>query len=340
MDIEDLIPHEECVVTMTNFGYLKRQKADIYKTQRRGGRGISGMNRRAEDVPIDMFVGDTHDNALLFTNLGRVYKMKCYEIPESSRTSKGMNINNLVQLLPDEKVTSMIKMPRSGDEGMYLVMVTKKGLIKRIATGNFHSARRKVGIKAIVLNEGDELAWVRLTDGNADLLIATANGKALHIAENTIRPSGKASQGVKAIRLLNDDEVIGMSILRDGAYVFTISENGFGRLTPQSEYPIHARAGQGVNNYKISKNGKVAAIKAVDLDDDIIIMSDNGVMIRVFAKTISVVARTGRGVKIMKMADDSKVVAVARATLYSTASSSSLMLSDMARIIPNGTLFK
>ena len=139
VEIEDLIPHEECVVTMTNFGYLKRQKADIYKTQRRGGRGVSGMNRRAEDVPIDMFVGDTHDNALLFTNLGRVYRMKCYEIPESSRTSKGMNINNLLQLLPNEKVTSMIKMPESGDEGMYLVMVTKRGLIKRIATSNLFS---------------------------------------------------------------------------------------------------------------------------------------------------------------------------------------------------------
>ena len=314
VEVEDLIPHEECVVTMTNFGYLKRQKADIYKTQRRGGRGISGMNRRAEDVPIDMFVGDTHDFALLFTNLGRVYKMKCYEIPESSRTSKGMNINNLVQLLPNEKVTSMIKMPQTGDEGMYLVMITKKGLIKRIATSNFHSARRKVGIKAIELNDGDELAWVRLTDGNADLLIATVNGKALHIAENTVRPSGKAARGVKAIRLLGDDEVVGMSILRDGAYVFTISENGFGRLTPQSEYPIHSRGGQGVNNYKAVRNGKVAAIKAVDLNDDIIVIADNGVIIRVFAETISFQSRSGGGVKIMKMTDDSKVVAVARAT--------------------------
>ena len=314
VEVEDLIPHEECVVTMTNFGYLKRQKADIYKTQRRGGRGISGMNRRAEDVPIDMFVGDTHDFALLFTNLGRVYKMKCYEIPESSRTSKGMNINNLVQLLPNEKVTSMIKMPQTGDEGMYLVMITKKGLIKRIATSNFHSARRKVGIKAIELNEGDELAWVRLTDGNADLLIATVNGKALHIAENTIRPSGKAAHGVKAIKILGDDEVVGMSILRDGAYVFTISEKGFGKLTPQSEYPIYRRGNKGVKNYPVSDHGKVAAIKAVDLDDDIIVIADNGVIIRVFAETISVVSRNGRGVKIMKMADDSKVVAVARAT--------------------------
>ncbi len=315
VEIEDLIPHEECVVTMTNFGYLKRQKADIYKTQRRGGRGISGMNRRAEDVPIDIFVGDTHDNALLFTNLGKVYKMKCYEIPESSRTSKGMNINNLLQLLPNEKVTSMIKMPESGDEGMYLVMVTKRGLIKRIATSNFRSARRKTGLNAIALNDGDELAWVRLTDGNSDLLIATANGKALHIAENTIRPSGKASHGVKAIRLFGDDEVVGMSILRDGAYVFTISENGFGRLTPQTEYPIHARGGQGINNYKAAdRNGKVAAIKAVDLNDDIIVMADNGVIIRVFAETISLQSRLGGGVKIMKMTDDSKVVAVARAT--------------------------
>ena len=297
---------------MTNFGYLKRQKVDTYHTQRRGGRGISGMNRREEDVPTDMFVGSTHDYALFFTNLGKVYKMKCYEIPESSRTAKGMNINNLVQLLPNEKVTSMIKMPETGDEGMYLVMITKKGLIKRIATDNFHSARRKTGINAITLNEDDELAWVRLTDGNADLLIATRNGKALHIAENTVRPSGKSSHGVKAIKLLNDDEVIGMSILRDGAYVLTVSENGRGRLTSPNEYPLRARGTQGVINYKVAKYGKVAAIKAVDIDEDIILISDNGVIIRVFVSTISIYPRTSCGVKVMKMTDDSKVVAVAR----------------------------
>ena len=315
VDIEDLIPHEECVVTMTNFGYLKRQKANLYRTQGRGGRGVSGMQRREEDVPIDMFVGSTHDNALLFTNFGRVYKMKCYEIPESSRTAKGININNLLQLLPDEKVTSMIKMPESGDEGMYLTMITKKGIIKRIATSNFRSARRKTGLNAIALNEGDELAWVRLTEGNSDLLIATRNGRALHIAENIIRPSGKASHGVKAIKLIGDDEVVGMSILREGSYILTVSENGLGRLSEQSQYPLKGRGGVGVTNYQTKKyDDKVAAIKAVDSDDDIIIMSDNGIIIRVFAKTISIMSRITKGVKIMKMSDDSKVVAVARAT--------------------------
>ncbi len=313
VDIEDLIPREDCVVTMTNFGYVKRQKADTYRTQKRGGRGISGMHRREEDVATDMFVSGTHDNVLFFTNFGKVYKLKCYQIPESSRTAKGMNINNLLQLLPNEKVTSMIKMPETGDEGMYLVMITKKGLIKRIATSNFHTARQKLGIKAIELNEGDELAWVRLTDGHSELLIATRNGKALHIAEDTVRPQGKASHGVKAIRLLEDDMVIGMSILREGSMVFTVSESGYGRLTEQSEYPLHSRGGQGVWNYPSKKYDKVAAIKAVDRNDDIILISDNGVMIRVFVDTISVKSRTARGVIIMKTDGSSKVVTVARA---------------------------
>lgn len=312
VDIEDLIPYDDCVITMTNLGYVKRQKVDNYRTQRRGGRGISGMNRRSEDFATDMFVSGTHDYVLFFSNLGRVYKMKCYMIPEGSRTSKGMNINNLLPLSANEKITSMIRMPEEGDEGMYLVMITKNGIIKRIATSEFHT-NRKGGLNAISLDENDELVWVRLTDGNAQLLIATQNGMALRLNETQIRPTGRTSRGVKAIRLKEGDCVIGMSILREGSYVLTVSENGYGRLSKQSDYRIQSRGGKGLHNYPISKYGKVAAIKAVDLDDDIIIISDNGVIIRINASTISINSRVSRGVKLMKMDGSSKVATISRA---------------------------
>ncbi len=312
VDIEDLIPYEDCVITMTNFGYVKRQKVDIYRTQRRGGRGISGMNRREEDVATDMFVAGTHDYALFFTNFGRVYRMKCYLIPEGSRVSKGMNINNLLPLSPNEKVTSMIRMPEDGDDGMYLVMITKKGLIKRTATKAFHSLR-KGGLNAITINDDDELVWVRLTDGNSQLLIATQNGMAIRINETDVRDMGRTARGVKAIRLKGDDSVIGMSILREDAYILTVSEKGLGRLTPQSEYRIQSRGGKGLKNYQTGKHGKVAAIKAVDLDDDIILISDNGVIIRIKASSISISSRQSRGVILMKMDGNSKIATISRA---------------------------
>ena len=313
VDIEDLIPYDDCVITMTNFGYVKRQKVDNYRIQRRGGRGISGMNRRSEDVATDMFVSGTHDYVLFFSKLGRVYRMKCYMIPEGSRTSKGMNINNLLPLAPNEKVTSMIRMPEEGDEGMYLVMITKKGIIKRTAAKDFHSIR-KGGLNAINLDEGDELAWVRLTNGNSQLLIATENGMALRIEETIIRTMSRIARGVKAISLKNGDKVIGMSILRPGSYILTVSENGYGRLSPQSDYTIRSnRGGIGLINYNTKRYGKVAAIKAVDLDDDIIIIADNGLIIRIYASSISISSRISRGVKLMKLDDNSKVATLSRA---------------------------
>ncbi|MBQ1659326.1 MAG: DNA gyrase subunit A, partial [Clostridia bacterium] len=215
VDIEDLIPYDDCVITMTNLGYVKRQKVDNYRTQRRGGRGISGMNRRSEDFATDMFVSGTHDYVMFFSNLGKVYRMKCYMIPEGSRTSKGMNINNLLPLSANEKITSMIRLPEDGGSGMYLVMITKKGIIKRVEANKFGSIK-KGGLFAISIDEDDELVWVRLTDGNAQLLIATKNGRALRINETQIRSMGRTARGVKAIRLRNDDSVIGMSILREG----------------------------------------------------------------------------------------------------------------------------
>lgn len=236
VDIEDLIPEEDCVLTLTEFGYIKRQKSDTYKLQRRGGRGVSGMSRREEDVAKEMFVANSHDHVMFFTNLGRVYKLKCYEIPEGSRTSKGMNINNLLPLSADESVTSMIKVPDIESE-QYLVMVTRNGIIKRTELSAFSHARKN-GLIAIDLNEGDELAWVRLTDGNKELIVATRNGMAIRFHETDVRVMGRAAKGVKAITLRGDDKVIGMSMLREGAYILTVSETGYGRLSNVSDYRI------------------------------------------------------------------------------------------------------
>lgn len=311
VDIEDLIPEEDCVLTLTEFGYIKRQKSDTYKLQRRGGRGVSGMSRREEDVAKEMFVANSHDHVMFFTNLGRVYKLKCYEIPEGSRTSKGMNINNLLPLSADESVTSMIKVPDIESE-QYLVMVTRNGIIKRTELSAFSHARKN-GLIAIDLNEGDELAWVRLTDGNKELIVATRNGMAIRFHETDVRVMGRAAKGVKAITLRGDDKVIGMSMLREGAYILTVSETGYGRLSIVSDYRIQSRGGHGVINYNTDKYGKVAAIKSVDLDDDIILISNDGVIIRIEANSIRICSRTSKGVRVMKVSDESKVVTLSRA---------------------------
>ena len=319
VDIEDLIPEEDCVLTLTEFGYIKRQKSDTYKLQRRGGRGVSGMSRREEDVAKEMFVANSHDHVMFFTNLGRVYKLKCYEIPEGSRTSKGMNINNLLPLSADESVTSMIKVPDIESE-QYLVMVTRNGIIKRTELSAFSHARKN-GLIAIDLNEGDELAWVRLTDGNKELVVATRNGMAIRFHETDVRVMGRAAKGVKAITLRGDDKVIGMSMLREGAYILTVSETGYGRLSNVSDYRIQSRGGHGVINYNTDKYGKVAAIKSVDLDDDIILISNDGVIIRIEANSIRICSRTSKGVRVMKVSDESKVVTLSRACLLYTSPS-------------------
>lgn len=311
VDIEDLIPEEDCVLTLTEFGYIKRQKSDTYKLQRRGGRGVSGMSRREEDVAKEMFVANSHDHVLFFTNLGRVYKLKCYEIPEGSRTSKGMNINNLLPISADENVTSMIKVPDIESE-QYLVMVTRNGIIKRTELSAFSNARKN-GLIAIDLNEGDELAWVRLTDGNKELMVATRNGMAIRFHETDVRAMGRAARGVKAITLKGDDTVIGMSMLRDGAYILTVSETGYGRLSNVDDYRMQSRGGHGVINYHTDKYGKVAAIKSVDLDDDIILISNDGIIIRIEASSIRICARPSKGVRVMKVSDESKVVTLSRA---------------------------
>ncbi len=311
VDIEDLIPQEDCVLTLTQFGYVKRLSIDTYKTQKRGGRGVAGMTRREEDVATEMFIINSHDYVLFFTDKGRVYRLKCYEIPEGSRQSKGMNIANLLPIEADEHVTSMIKV-HEFDENKYLIMVTRKGIVKRIELNAYNTAR-KGGLIALELNEGDELAWVRMTDGESEVIVATKKGMAIRFKETDVRPMGRQARGVKAITLREDDEVIGMSTVREDAYVLTVSETGYGRLSKLSDYRIQSRGGKGLTNYHVEKYGDVAAIKVVDMDDDIIIISSDGVIIRIQASSIRVCSRPSKGVTVMKVSEGSKVVTLARA---------------------------
>ena len=310
VDVEDLIPDEECMLTLTQFGYVKRQKTDVYRTQRRGGRGVSGMTRREEDVATDMFVTGTHDFVMFFTNLGRVYRLKCYEIPEGSRTSKGINIANLLPIAQEEKVTSMIRVQEFDDQS-FLVMVTKNGIIKRTALSAYNTAR-KGGVIAIDLDEGDELSWVRLTDGDAQLLVATRLGMAIRFHEGDVRAMGRTARGVKALSLRDGDCVVGMSVLRAGGLVLTVSETGYGRLSQIDDYRVQQRGGKGLLNYHVERYGAVAAIKVVDLNDDVIIISSDGIIIRFQAETIRLCARPSKGVLLMRLTEDSKVVTVAR----------------------------
>ena len=311
VDIEDLIPVEECVLTLTNFGYVKRQKMDTYRLQRRGGRGVTGMTRRDEDVATELFVTGSHDYILFFSSLGRVYRLKCYEIPEGSRTSRGMNIKNLLPLQPEEKVTSMIRVTQF-DEDKYLVMVTNNGVIKRTKLSAYDTAR-KGGLIAIDLDEGDVLSWVRETNGSDELLVATKKGMAIRFEETQIRELSRTARGVRVMRLAEDDCIVGMSVLREGGLVLTVTETGYGRLSAPDNSRLQHRGGKGLTNYHTEKYGDVAAIKVVDLEDDIILISEEGIIIRILASSIRVCARPSKGVRVMKLQEGDKVVTLARA---------------------------
>lgn len=310
VDIEDLIPVEECVLTLTNFGYIKRHKMDNYKLQKRGGRGVSGMSRRDEDVATEIFVINSHDYVMFFSNTGRVYKLKCYEIPEGSRTGRGMNIMNLLPLQPDEHITSMIRVSEF-TEDKYLVMVTRQGIIKRTKLSAYNTAR-KGGLIAIDLDEGDILSWVRMTNGNNELLVATKMGMAIRFNETNVREVGRTARGVKSMDMKPGDIIVGMSVARENGLVLTVSETGNGRLSEISDYRLQNRSGKGLKNYHVDKYGNVAAIKIVDLDDDIILISRDGIIIRIEASSIRVCARPSKGVRVMRIGEGDQVVTLAR----------------------------
>ena len=312
VDIEDLIPVEQCVLTLTRFGYIKRQPVSTYKAQKRGGRGIAGMTRRDEDFVDELFICSSHDYVLFMTNKGRMYRQKCYQIPEGSRTSKGINIVNLLPLEEGEKVNSMIRVSEFKDDE-YLVMVTKHGIVKRTPLSEYQT-RRRGGIICISLEDGDELAWVRQTNGHHQLIVATKKGRALRFDENDARPLGRTAHGVKAITLQDGDEVVGMARVREGATLATVTEHGLGRRTDLDQYRLQNRGGKGITNYKVSgQGGDVCGIKVVDEDDDLIIISSNGVIIRMNVSDISIQSRYAQGVRVMRVAEDEKVVTVARA---------------------------
>ena len=312
VDIEDLIPVEECVVTLTHYGYIKRQPMDVYKSQKRGGRGVSGMKQRDEDFVEELFICSSHDNVLFLTDKGRMYKLKCYEIPEGSKASRGTNMVNLLQLEADEKVTAMIQ---GGDfeEDKYLVMVTRGGTIKRTQLSAYKNIR-KSGLIAITLQEGDELAWVRVTTGSSELIIATRMGMAIRIEEKTIRPLSRSAMGVRAIKLREGDEVVGMARLREGATVMTVTDRGQGRRSEISDYRVQGRGGYGSINYKVNDlKGYVCGIKVVDETDDIILISNDGVIIRMHVSDVNVMSRYASGVRVMRLSGDARVVTFARA---------------------------
>ena len=307
VDIEDLIPEENCIFTLTTMGYIKRQPVDTYKLQRRGGKGVIGMTRREEDFAETMFSCSTHDYIMFYTTMGKAYRLKGYEIPEGSRTSKGMNIVNLLPLEPDEKVSAMIRVPKEETEDMYLCMFTRKGIIKRSALSEYKTIR-KTGIIAINLDEDDELAWVKLTSGNDDILVATKKGMCIRFNENDARAIGRTARGVRAISLKEDDEVIGMDIINDESCILTVSETGYGRRSLGADYRVQSRGGMGLINYRTSNFGEVAALRVVNDDEDIIIISSDGVIIRIPADSISIFARPSKGVRVMKVKDGERVV--------------------------------
>lgn len=313
VDIEDLIPLEECVITLTNMGYIKRQTTDSYRIQKRGGRGVNGMTQKEEDITETMFTCGSHDEIMFFTNFGRAYRLKAYEIPEGSRTSRGMNIVNVLQLMPDEKVTSMLQVDLTDPEHTFVCMVTKHGVLKRTALSDFKNIR-KSGIIAINLDEGDELAWTKLTNGENELIVATREGMAIRFHETDARALGRTARGVKAITFKKaNDEVIGFDIVDNDRTVLTVSETGFGRRSSVENYNVQKRGGSGLLNYRVEKYGKVAAIRMVRDSDDLIMISSNGVMIRIEASEINCVARPAKGVKVMRIAEDDQLITIATA---------------------------
>ena len=316
IDIEDLIEEEECVYTLTHGGYIKRTSASAYRAQHRGGRGINAMATREEDYVETVFTASTHDHILFFTDAGRVYRKKGYLIPEAGRAAKGTNIVNIIQVEPGEKVTTMMHI-REFDENVYLVMGTRLGTIKRMSMSALRNIR-SAGIRALRLDEGDELIDVRITDGSQNILMATRDGSSICFSENDVRPMGRDASGVRGIKLREGDWCVAMARMRPGATVLSVTENGYGKRTSVDEYmrggEVQRRGGMGIKNYQVTeKTGPVCAVKVVNEDEDLLVISDDGTIIRMPVADVSVYGRQTQGVRLMKVSDGSRVISIARA---------------------------
>ena len=312
VDVEDLIPVEDCVVTLTNIGYIKRQPISEYKTQKRGGKGVSAIKQRDEDFIQEMFISSTHDDVLFITSKGIMYKLRCYEIAEGSKQSRGVNVINMLPLAEDEKIAAMIK-TTDYEDGKFLIMVTKNGKIKRTPLSAYKNVRKN-GLRAVGLDDGDEIAGVRLTDGSAQVIVATRNGYAIRIDETQMRPMSRTAHGVKAIKLRDGDYVVSIARVREGASVLTVTDKGLGRRVKLDDYRIQNRGGSGMLNYKVSDDkGYVCGIKIVDEEDDIIMIATDGVIIRIRACDIRIMGRYATGVKLMRVSGEDRVVAFTRA---------------------------
>ena len=315
IDIEDLIEEEDCCYTLSNAGYIKRMPVDTYRTQRRGGRGVSGQSLKEEDYVKNLFIASTHDYVLFFTNRGRVHRKKGYLIPEAGRTARGTNIVNILPLEPDERVTAML-LTRDFPDNEYLAMVTRNGTVKRLQLSAVYTAR-KAGIRVLSLDEGDELIGVMRTSGSDNLLIATRNGMAICFAETDVRPMGRDAAGVRGIRLGADDCVIGAAVAEPGKTLLTVTENGYGKRTPVESYlrgdEVQGRGGKGMRNYRLTdKTGPVAGAVVVSDTDDIMLIESGGVILRTPAGSINIYGRDTQGVILMRVEAGSRLIAVQR----------------------------
>lgn len=311
ISMEDLIPKEDVVITMTKLGYIKRMSNDTFKAQNRGGKGIKGMQTIEEDYVEELFMSNTHHFIMFFTNTGRVYRLKGYEIPEASRTSRGTAIINLLQLMPGEKITAVIPIEYYGEEA-YLVMATKNGLIKKTPLREYMNVR-KIGLAAITLREDDELIEVKFTDSKKEIILATKYGQCIRFKEGDVRATGRTSMGVRGINLADRDEVIGMQLVTQGTHLLIVSEKGMGKRTSMEEFTAQNRGGKGVKCYKITeKTGNVVGIKAVDEEDEIMIINTEGIIIRMLCSGISVLGRITSGVKLINLKDGDMVASIAK----------------------------
>lgn len=309
IDIADLIEREDVIISLTNQGYVKRMAVSEYRTQKRGGVGVTAHKTKEEDFVKSMFVSSTHDNLLIFTNFGKVYQIKAYEVPEAQRQAKGRAIVNLLNLMPNEKVSAIIRRTEDDNEGS-LLMATCGGLVKKTAISEFDSIRKN-GKIAITLREGDELVGVVLTSGKDNVLIGATSGKCINFNENDVRLSGRLSQGVKSMNLVNDEKVVDLTIIEEGKHILTITENGFGKRSENADYREQTRGGKGAKAGNFSdKTGKLVCLKSVSEDEDIILITDSGVVIRTPVKDIRIINRATMGVKIMRVQDDAKIVSV------------------------------